>query len=160
MRQDRFPLRANIGFILRLDYGDSRDFDFEFSRIILSPELTLINFKGVATFVRTRQGILVQGDFEAWIDQDCVRCLEPFSYKLHTTFDELYAINEYNMTESELLVPADGLIDLAPLVREYLTMEIPIQPICDSDCKGLCKICGANLNLESCNHSNQSHLQN
>ena len=56
------------------------------------------------------------------------------------------------MTDSELLVPEDGNIDLDDLAREYLVVEIPINPLCRPDCKGLCVECGADLNVEVCEH--------
>ena len=54
--------------------------------------------------------------------------------------------------ESGLILPEDGHIDLEPLIREYLTLEIPIQPLCKPDCKGLCVECGENLNERLCEH--------
>jgi len=152
MRQSRFPLRLNVGFVLTLPLGDSREVPFEFSKITLAPELEMSDFKGQTRFGRARQGILLQGDFEAWINQECNRCLEPFPYRISTYVEELYALDERNATESGLILPQDGNIDLAPIVREYLTMEIPIQPICKPDCKGLCPECGQNLNQGTCIH--------
>jgi uncharacterized protein len=153
MRQSRFPLRVNVGFVQTLPIGDTRDIDFEFSTITLAPELEMNQFQGIASFGRTRQGVLLQGDFSAWINQNCTRCLEPFPYQIKTHFEELYAFDESYVTESVLYFPEDGHIDLAPLLREYLTMEIPIQSLCKEDCKGLCHECGANLNYETCEHT-------
>lgn len=152
MRQSRFPLRINVGFVLSMSPGDHRDVPLVFSSIHLSPELDLSDFKGTARFGKTRQGILLQGDFEAWLDQECIRCLEPFPYKISTEIEELYALDERYVEEEGLLLPQNGFIDLAPLIREYLTMEIPIRPICKPDCKGLCPACGTNLNQGACVH--------
>lgn len=152
MRQSQFPLRVNVGFTLMLQPGESREMSFQFATLTLDADLAMKDFKGVANFARTRQGVLVQCDFEATIDQACTRCLEDFPYPIHTTFEELFAFEERNMTESELILPEDGFLDLAPLVREYFVLEIPMQPICKPDCKGLCPICGENRNLVSCGH--------
>jgi len=153
MRQSRFPLRVNVGFVLNLPIGEKREMEFEFSRLTLAPELETSHFQGVASFGRTRQGVLLKGDFEAWINQNCTRCLEPFPYQIRTQFEELYAFDERYVTESVLYFPEDGFIDLAPLLREYLTIEIPIRSMCKEDCKGLCPICGTNLNFETCQHT-------
>lgn len=90
---------------------------------------------------------------------ECVRCLEEFHLPLHAQFSELYAFNSPKngdlsrlISESGLIVPDDGNIDLAPLVREYMLLEIPIRSLCRTDCKGLCIICGADLNTEPCEH--------
>ncbi len=108
---------------------------------------------------RTPQGILMHGDFQGSTPTECVRCLTNFIQPLHTTFDEMYAFNERSITESELLVPEDGNIDLEPIVREYLLIEMPISPICSPDCKGLCLICGQNLNERECEHSSSETQQ-
>ena len=56
-------------------------------------------------------------------------------------------------TDSDLILPDDGYIDLRPLVHEYLLIEIPISPQCQVDCRGLCPICGTNQNLKLCTHN-------
>jgi uncharacterized protein len=42
------------------------------------------------------------------------------------------------------------VIDLDPIVREQLLLELPEYPVCDEQCKGLCPACGANLNDREC----------
>ena len=56
----------------------------------------------------------------------------------------------------EQLLPADGSIDLTPIIRDYAILDIPISQVCKLDCKGLCPICGANLNEEDCGHRQES----
>ena len=80
---------------------------------------------------------------------ECVRCLAPYNQALATSFQEVYAFRRDQVTESGLLVPEDGNIDLAPLVNEYMQLEIPIKPLCRPDCKGLCVECGADLSAFS-----------
>ena len=65
---------------------------------------------------------------------------------------ELYAFNNKSVSESGLLMPEDGHIDLQPLIREYALLEVPINPICKPDCKGLCPVCGEDLNQVDCGH--------
>lgn len=118
----------------------------------LPPDFNVTDFSGMVRISRTPQGLLLQGDFHANTDLECVRCLEGYSQGLHTTFDELYAFDERSLSDSGLLVPEDGILDLAPLVREYLMLEEPISPLCKPECRGLCAICGENLNLRQCEH--------
>ena len=56
------------------------------------------------------------------------------------------------MSESGLLLPEDAHIELAPLLREYALLEIPINPLHDPDCRGLYPICGRDLNIRDCEH--------
>jgi uncharacterized protein len=71
---------------------------------------------------------------------------------MKTQFAELYASSQRHVTESGLILPEDGHIDLEPLAREYLILEVPINPTCKPDCKGLCPVCGENLNEQDCGH--------
>lgn len=88
----------------------------------------------------------------ALLPVECVRCLESFDQPLEIDFTELYAFTPRSVTESNLILPEDGHIDLEPLVREYMLLEIPISPLCTPDCKGLCPVCGENLNVNAHDH--------
>lgn len=44
----------------------------------------------------------------------------------------------------------DEEIDLEPLIRERVVLAVPYAPLCREDCKGLCTVCGIDLNRESC----------
>lgn len=149
--QDKL-LRINIGFLLNQTVGASRDFIFDFPELVLPPDLAMKSFKGRARFNRTPQGLLVNGEFTADVELECVRCLEKYPHPLAATFDELFAFSEKTVTDSGLILPDDGYIDLRPLIREYLLIEIPISPLCKQDCQGLCMICGVNRNRVVCSH--------
>jgi len=146
-------LRINIGFLLNQAIGTSREFNFVFQKIDLLPDLVLHDFKGKSRINRTPQGLLVTADVNTYMDLECVRCLDRFQQPLHASFDELYAFSNRTATDSSLILPDDGYIDLQPLLHEYLLIEIPISPLCKEDCRGLCTICGANQNLGICIHN-------
>jgi uncharacterized protein len=149
----RRPLRLNVGFLITAAIGTSRDFTFDYEKMRLEEDLTLADFKGTARFSRTPQGLLLQGDFEAKLNMECVRCLDAFLQTLHWSFTDLYAFDKRSLSESNLLVPEDGQIDLTELLREYALLEVPIQPLCKLDCKGLCPECGENRNKVDCGHT-------
>lgn len=44
----------------------------------------------------------------------------------------------------------DDRIDLSGLLRENVLLNLPIQPLCRAECRGLCPRCGINLNESSC----------
>jgi uncharacterized protein len=148
----RFPLRLNIGFLISAPIGTYRDFDFDYETMPLGDDLTVQKFTGTSRFSRTPQGLVLQGDFQAETELECMRCLDLFTQPLKWSITELYAFDRRNMTESGLLVPDDGQIDLQPLLREYALLEFPISPVCEPDCKGLCLVCGENLNRTDCGH--------
>jgi uncharacterized protein len=142
----------NVGFLISAAVGTSRDFTFDYEKMRLGDDLTVTDFVGTATFSRTQQGLLLQGEFSAKLGLECVRCLEAYTQAISWTFTDLYAFDKRSLSESNLLVPEEGRIDLAPLLREYALLEVPIQPVCKPDCKGLCPECGENLNRADCGH--------
>lgn len=94
----------------------------------------------------------MQCKFQADVKAECRRCLSEFGQTIQTDFSELYAFNNRSVSESGLIMPEDGNIDLEPLLRDYLLIEVPMSPLCKEDCKGLCTFCGENLNLVTCEH--------
>ena len=152
MTNPRRPFRLNVGFIVHREVGYSREFPFEFEQIQISDDLDLRHFEGVATIGRTPQGLIMQAEFSAKTTLECARCLNDFNHKLDWNLTELYAFNEKSVTDSELILPDDAHIDLQSLIREYALLEVPINPTCKPDCKGLCPVCGEDLNLVDCGH--------
>jgi uncharacterized protein len=150
------PLRLNVGFIVAQTAGFSRDFPFNLPQINIPPDLKLSGLAGIVRATRTPQGILLQVEFQFQIDLECVRCLTDFQQTLKTDYTELYAFSQRYVTDSGLIMPDTGIIDLEPVLREYILLEIPISPLCRPDCKGLCPICGNNLNESTCHHEEDS----
>jgi uncharacterized protein len=148
----RHPLRLNVGLLIKSPIGTRRDFNFDYEKMRLGEDVTVQNFFGSACFDRTQQGLLLQGDFRATVDLECVRCLRIFTQRLEWSFSDLFAFDKRNITESGLLVPEDARIDLEPLLREYVLLEFPISPVCKPECKGLCPVCGEDLNQTDCGH--------
>lgn len=159
MANPRKPLRLNVGFLVNSPIGISRIFDFEEASLPAGDDLVLVDFSGAAKISRTPQGLLVQGDFQGTVPLECVRCLSEFSQQMHWDITELYAFKRENVTDSGLMMPEDAHIDLQPLMREYALLEVPINPLCRPDCKGLCTECGENRNEVDCGHmDNQDDL--
>jgi len=152
MPNPRRPFRLNVGFIVHEEVGYSHEFPFAFDTIPLADDLTLRNFDGVATIGRTPQGLILQAKFSATTSLECVRCLNKFDYTLHWDMTELFAFNKKSVSESGLLLPENAQIDLQPLLREYALLETPIKPVCKPGCKGLCPVCGEDLNQNDCGH--------
>lgn len=104
------------------------------------------------------EGVLVTGEFAAIAHGECIRCLEPIELKLEKNFQELYAYKtvkngkdsnkDFNKEEEEddteqLLMDGD-YINLEAPVRDAIVLSLPINPLCDEDCEGLCPDCGQN----------------
>jgi uncharacterized protein len=155
VQNPRYPLRINVGFLTNQPVGTSRDIHFDFAELDLFADFHLDKLEGVAHLNRTPQGLLIEAEFHAHQSAECVRCLEPFEMELHTRYQELFSFHEHPTTEPSLLIPEDGNIDLAPLTRDYLLLETPIKGLCRPECKGLCTVCGEDLNVRACAHQSQ-----
>ena len=152
MTNPRKPFRINVGFIIHEDVGYNHEIPFELEKVQLE-DLELKHLQGSVQIGRTPQGLIVQGQFTAEVTLECVRCLKGFAHPLAWEITELYAFKKKSVSEAGLLLPDDAHIDLAPLLREYALLEVPIKPLHDPDCMGLCIECGQDLNLKDCGHS-------
>ena len=91
--------------------------------------------------------VLVTGVISTKWHGSCRRCLADVGGDLSLEISEMYQKNP----EDELIYPiANGMIDLEPLVRDAIVTELPLTPLCSSDCRGICPDCGADLNQEKC----------
>jgi uncharacterized protein len=98
------------------------------------------------------------GTLSTVIELTCSRCLEPFPQIVESAFDLRYtplsvdAGDERQVEEDDLneAFYRDEAIDLGQLIEEQLYLVLPMKPLCQADCKGLCVQCGTNLNVAAC----------
>ena len=82
----------------------------------------------------------------AW-EGDCGRCLRPATGLATGEVEEVF---EPHPVEGETYPLAHGEIDLEPMARETVLLELPQAPLCREDCLGLCPTCGADRNQGDC----------
>lgn len=157
MTQTVRPFRINVGFLINQPAGFQREVPFEFESYTLDDELFVEDLKGVITLARTQNGVRSLVDVHALTTLECGRCLESFKRELLADFEEIFTFSNRPLSEEEEIIPENGNIDFEPIIREYLLLEIPFSPICQPDCRGLCGICGKNLNKEICDHGEDSN---
>ncbi len=81
----------------------------------------------------------------------CRRCAEPVAGELRIPVHERFADAPLaDLSDEELYPIVDDELDLAPLARDAIVLELPMAPLCRPDCAGLCPRCGANLNEGAC----------
>lgn len=92
-------------------------------------------------------GVSVAGSLCApWVGE-CRRCLEPASGTLRIQVLEHYTEGGDGSDTYPLV---DDVVDLEPMIHDAILLELPLAPLCRTDCRGLCPRCGANLNEEDC----------
>ena len=151
MNNSNNPLRLNVGYLYNKPIGTSREVPVDFAEIRIE-DLLVKDLESTVRISRTREGLLLQVTAEAKVATTCVRCLDEFLLPVEVQFEELYQFPSRHREETDLILPQDGYIDLDPVYREYLILAMPIKRLCQEDCKGLCVICGANLNETTCEH--------
>ena len=138
--------------MLQQPVGASRTVTHDYDRLTLEDDLGLSFLKGHSKISRTPQGLLIETQLQTTITAECGRCLTEFPYDLTTQFTELFVFPHIDRSEDDYVLPEDGFVDLAPIAREQLLLEIPINLVCKADCQGLCPVCGVNKNEEDCGH--------
>jgi len=120
--------------------------------IVAPVELTLDVLKDKAMF-------RLQGRVRTTLQMPCSRCLEPFTMPVDSAFDVRYLPASAMTPEDERELADDDLdtsyyrddrIDLSELLREQFYLALPMKPLCEETCRGLCSRCGANLNQGTC----------
>jgi uncharacterized protein len=92
-------------------------------------------------------GVSVTGTLRAPWKGTCRRCLEPAGATLVVEVREHFTEGG----DGEETYPLhDGEVDLEPMVRDAVLLELPQAPLCRADCLGLCPTCGVNRNEEAC----------
>lgn len=100
------------------------------------------------------EGVLVDGRARYRAVGQCSRCLEPLAEDREAAVSQLFLWQapdhvatggDADEDEALPLISAMGLLDLEPEVRDAIVLDLPLAPVCDDDCPGLCAECGARL---------------
>jgi len=111
-----------------------------------------------------QEGVLVTGQVHAQASGACVRCLDPVAFPVIARFQDLFAYADRaahhhevdaGADDAETYELVDDLADLEPVLRDAVVTALPFQPLCRSDCPGLCALCGQSL-AESPDHQHET----
>jgi len=144
----------------RLSCSKNKDWIEDLFRDIKGIDFTFVNdIRIQAEIFRTGRNIFISGLINTNLKMSCIRCLGDFDFPLETEFqynlypsDERELLTEIKINKEDLdllYYQGDG-IDVSPLIREQILLDIPSYPLCRESCKGMCSQCGANLNKGSC----------
>ncbi|MCX7845845.1 MAG: YceD family protein [Dictyoglomaceae bacterium] len=114
--------------------------------------------------------VLVKGKIKGTVELNCSRCLKKFPYNLNIEIEEIYLWDlpiirniapseeiELKEEDFKFVLEKESLF-LDPLVEDNIRISLPIKPLCSSNCKGLCPICGHDLNLGPCECSKDLNI--
>jgi len=93
------------------------------------------------------EGVVADGTVSAPWHAECRRCLRTVDGRVDVEFRELF---ERRPKEGETYPLGNEEIDLDPLIREAVLLALPLAPLCEAACQGICPTCGADLNEGPC----------
>lgn len=94
------------------------------------------------------EGIFVTGPVSGTMEVACARCLRRDTRAFRVDVAELFAF-EPEEEAGEYALGAEEL-DLEPMIRDVVLLQMPFAPLCRPDCRGLCERCGGDRNLDEC----------
>ncbi len=116
------------------------------------------------------QVVVISGDIETTLQLLCSRCATPFPLACNMEFKSLFSqdvayagldqnhgkarhAHDYaadDEVDLDITYLKSEYIELGDVISEQLRLQIPFQPLCKDDCKGICANCGADLNKGRC----------
>lgn len=133
-----------------------------------------------ATLYKSGRTVIVSGEIQAAPSQICGRCSVSFFSPLNIPFNEVFVPKPSvhpasraeerrarrasernkkepdddeegsNIDEQEEYYYEGNSLSLDEMIREQVLLAVPMRPLCSEDCKGLCAVCGADLNKGAC----------
>jgi uncharacterized protein len=144
-------MRIDVDQLLREPIGTQSSVEFDLGFQHLSDDLDVAGVKGRLKLLRTNEGIWAQGAADVKVDLQCGRCLAPVQQTLRIELDERFVLPPGVPENDEVWVlDADHHLNLQPVLRDLVTISVPMHVVCRPDCKGLCQECGKNLNEGPC----------
>jgi uncharacterized protein len=151
-------MELNVSQLLQEPVGSTREYKFDEAVDIIGDGKEY-GVQGECRLLRTRRSILVKCVLSSEVELTCGRCLRRFRHPLKISFEEEF-LPTIDVTSGMPLPQTDDagafmiderhILDLTEPARQYALMAIPMKPLCQPDCAGLCPKCGKNLNQGNC----------
>lgn len=147
-------LVLKVSSLLLDDVGSTRSVNVELSSFRLDEDLAAEDVTAQVRLTRLNTGILAQGSAEGLVEMECVRCLnrfeQPFTVRFTEQFRQTAAVGEGRgyVPPSDAEVDEEGdselafeindahELDLTELLRQWILLALPMNPICGKDCPG------------------------
>ncbi len=122
-------------------------------------EISLVSpVKARLELTKAYSEVIVAGNLSSELELECSRCLKKYRHVMDVPVDVVYHPVEELGTDRHELKDAEmnmGFyqgeeLDLTELIREQIMLNIQMKPLCDENCKGICSLCGTDLNTGTC----------
>lgn len=97
-------------------------------------------------------GVVARGRVRSLVALLCNRCLGTAGRPVEAEITQLFAVAraEPGQPVGYDSVKPDGWIDFGPLLRDEISLSVPLVSLCREECRGMCATCGADLNAGEC----------
>jgi DUF177 domain-containing protein len=142
MKREPRKVLINVAQLLKEPVGSSQIHDI--SGIIGEEVEGFV--EGKAKVIRIGQGVLVQCKLNAEVKLICSRCLDAFLCPISFTAEEEFLPISDVSGDLELSSPEQSeeftiddknILDLSELIRQYVLLNLPMEPLCRPDCPGM-----------------------
>ena len=128
--------------------GARRAFDYSFQL----EDAEIASPVRVSGSVFNKTGIVrLEADVVYTLGAECARCNMPIKREERLDIEHELIAHAENEDNDYYIVVDNMRLDLDALVSEDIFLSMPSRFLCKEDCRGLCSMCGANLNETTCN---------
>lgn len=113
-------------------------------------------------FTREGEDIYVTGHVEVLASMECQRCLQRYVQPLVSDFVYLLVramgkdLSGTQKTDESITIVLDSdEVPLGDMLYEQILLSVPMSHLCKETCKGLCPMCGEDLNQHTCSCSKE-----
>jgi uncharacterized protein len=142
-------MQINVASLLKEHTGATREYAID-EEVAMDGDRRRV--RGDVRLDRTPRGILVRGRLSAEAPMECSRCLKPLLVAVAMDIEEVF-LPSVDIDTGQRVEPGEGdeeayritprhVLDLSQAVRDYWTMALPMAPVCDESCGGICPVCG------------------
>lgn len=144
--------------IIQISNLTDGDYQYTFDRKVEEIGLSdpfFSNIRVETLLQKSLRQIILSSKIKVNVNFECDRCGEEYKQELTNEYKIVYLfsseINEEDQVDIKYISFETDKINLAPEIRDYVQLAIPMKKLCKKDCNGLCLKCGKNLNEGSCN---------
>lgn len=137
--------------------GESKDISYEISADELKDikGCTFSSPVKLSGRVHNRAGVVYLGYSAAFgVLHTCDRCLKEYPGEYDLSFEHIVVPSLSNDDNDDYIVADGESIEMNEIALTDLLLSLPAKNLCKDDCKGLCMVCGCDLNEKQCDHLN------
>ena len=157
----------NVAGLLIGSVGDEIRFHFA-HEFLENDGLSFREVEARGKLMRTDRTVFAELKVDALFDAECSRCLNDTVMPLRLDFAEEFKplnadliagtrgwFDDYETDENDeaLTIDSTNVLDISTALWQQLSAAMPMNPLCDASCKGMCSGCSVNLNSGACDCS-------